>query len=127
MIRFIFQTLLVVLLGYFSHYIIPYWWGIMAAAALATIIIYGKSLSSFMAGFLGIGVLWFLLAQSLGSANQSLLSEKVAAILGLSTSFQLILITAFVGAIIGGFSALTGSLFVSMFKKVKKSNSPYYE
>ncbi|MCF6359301.1 MAG: hypothetical protein L3J29_00880 [Cyclobacteriaceae bacterium] len=126
MIRFIIQLVLVVFLSFLAQYLLP-WWGVMVGAALATIILYHKGFYSFLAGFLGVGGLWFFLANSLDSVNQSLLSGKVAALLGLSSSMQLVLATAFVGALIGGFSSLTGSLFVSMLKKEKKSNSPYFE
>ncbi|VAW27658.1 hypothetical protein MNBD_BACTEROID06-1023 [hydrothermal vent metagenome] len=126
MVRFIIQLILVIAFAYLAQFFMP-WWGAMVASALATIIMYGKGFNSFMAGFIGLGGLWFFLAQSADSANQSLLSSKVATLLGLSSSFQLILATAVIGALIGGFSALTGSLFVSMFKKEKKSNSPYFE
>ncbi|MCF6351481.1 MAG: hypothetical protein L3J06_00575 [Cyclobacteriaceae bacterium] len=126
MIRFIFQLLLVVILSYLAQFFMP-WWGAMVAAALATIIVYGKGFPSFLAGFIGLGGLWFILAQRLDSANQSLLSSKVAALLELGSSMQLILVTVLIGALIGGFSSLTGSLFVSMLKKKeKKSNSPYH-
>ncbi len=125
MIRFIIQLILVVLLSYLAQFFMP-WWGAMIAAALATIMVYSKGFSSFLAGFIGLGGLWFILAQRLDSANQSLLSSKVAALLGLGSSMQLIVVTALIGALIGGFSSLTGSLFVSMLKKEKKSNSPYH-
>ncbi len=126
MIRFAIQLILVVTLSFLAQYVLP-WWGVMAGAALATIIVYTKGFYSFLAGFSGVGGLWFFLANSLDTANQSLLSGKVAALLGLESSMQLILATALVGALIGGFSSLTGSLFASMLKKEKKSNSPYHE
>ncbi len=126
MIRFIIQLILVILLSYLAQYVLP-WWGVMVGAGLATTILYNKGFYSFFAGFLGVGGLWFFMANSLDSANQSLLSSKVATLLGLSSSMQLILATALIGALIGGFSSLTGSLFVAMLKKEKKSNSPYFE
>ncbi len=126
MIRFIIQLILVVLLAFFAQYILP-WWGVMLGAGLATTILYNKGFYSFLAGFVGVGGLWFFIANNLDSANQSLLSGKVATLLGLSSSLQLILATALIGALIGGFSSLTGNLFVSMLRKEKKSNSPYFE
>ncbi len=126
MIRFLIQLILVITLSFLAQYVLP-WWGVMAGAALATILLYHKGFYSFLAGFLGVGGLWFFLANSLDTANKSLLSGKVAALLGLESSMQLMLATALVGALIGGFSSLTGSLFVSMLKKEKKSNSPYHE
>ena len=60
MIRFILQLILVVILSYVSQWIFP-WWGVMVGAGLATILIYNKGVSSFFAGFLGVGGLWFVM------------------------------------------------------------------
>lgn len=125
MIRFIIQIVLVVMLSFLAQYILP-WWGVMIAVSLATIIVYNKGFYSFLAGFIGLGGLWLFQAQYLDSINQSLLSGKVATLLGLGSSLQLILVTALIGALMGGFSGLTGSQFVPLFKKEKKSNSPYH-
>jgi hypothetical protein len=125
MTRFILQLILVIAFSYASQFILP-WWGVMIGSALATITIFNKALSSFFAGFLGLGALWFYLAYSIDVANQSLLSGKVAALFGLDNGFQMVLITALLGAIIGGFSALTGNYFIGIFKKTKINRSPYH-
>ena len=125
MIRFIGQLILVITLSYASQYILP-WWGVMLGAALATMLVYNKGLSAFFAGFIGLGALWFYLAFSIDTANQSLLSSKVAALFSLASGFQMVLATALLGAIIGGVSALTGNYFSALFKKVKKNYSPYH-
>ncbi len=125
MIRFIGQLILVMVLSYTSQFMLP-WWGVMIGSALATILVYNKGFFSFFAGFIGLGALWFYLAYSIDNANQSLLSGKVAALFGLESGFQMVLVTALLGAIIGGFSALTGNYFIAMFKKVKKKHSPYH-
>lgn len=125
MIRFIGQLILVIVFSYASQFILP-WWGVMVASALATLLIYNKALSSFFAGFLGLGLLWFYLAYTIDTANQSLLSGKVAELFGLESGFQMVLVTALLGAIIGGISALTGNYFISIFKKTKINRSPYH-
>lgn len=125
MIRFIGQLILVITLSYISQYVLP-WWGPMVGAALATMLIFNKGLSSFFAGFIGLGTLWFYLAYSIDTANQSLLSSKVAALFSLESGFQMVLITALLGAVMGGFSALTGNYFIAMFKKTKINRSPYH-
>lgn len=125
MIRFLLQLILVIAFGYASHFMLP-WWGVMVTSALATILVYNKGISSFLAGFIGLGGLWFYLAYSIDIANQSLLSGKVAALFSLASGFQMVLVTALLGAIIGGFSALTGNYFISIFKKVKINRSPYH-
>lgn len=125
MIRFIGQLILVIAFSYASQFILP-WWGVMVGSVLATLLIYNKALSSFFAGFLGLGLLWFYLAYTIDTANQSLLSGKVAALFGLESGFQMVLVTALLGAIIGGISALSGNYFISIFKKTKINRSPYH-
>jgi uncharacterized Tic20 family protein len=65
---------------------------------------------SFLAGFLGIFILWALLATWIDIKNQSILSQKIAQVFPLGgSSFLLILITAFIGALVAGFAALSGA------------------
>lgn len=125
MIRFIVQLILVITFSYASQFILP-WWGVMASCALATLLVYNKALSSFFAGFIGLGGLWFFIAYSIDAANQSLLSGKVAALFGLANGMQILLVTALLGSIIGGVSALSGNYFIAIFKKTKINRSPYH-
>ncbi len=123
--QFIGQLILVITFSYLAPYIMP-WWGVIVGSALATLLIYNKAFSSFLAGFIGLGLLWFYLAYTIDAANQSLLSGKVAALFSLGSGFQMVLVTALLGAIIGGFSALTGNYFIAIFKKEKINHSPYH-
>ena len=125
MIKFILQLILVVAFGYVSHWLLP-WWGVMAGAALATIIIYTKAVLSFISGMLGVGGLWFTVAFTINEANNSLLSNGVAELFDLSTGMQMVLVTAFLGGLVGGLSGLTGNCFRALFKKTKKNYSPYH-
>jgi hypothetical protein len=63
-----------------------------------------------LAGFLGVFLLWGILASWIDSKNNHILSQKIAQIFPLGGSYVLlILLTAFVGALVGGFAGLTGS------------------
>lgn len=125
MIRFIIQLVLVMLLSYASQWVLP-WWGVMVGAGLATLLIYNKATSSFFAGFIGVGGLWFIMAYLIDRANDSVLSSRVAELFQLSSGTQLVMITALLGAILGGLSGLTGNYFIAIFKKTKKNYSPYH-
>ena len=85
------------------------WWSIAVAAFLIGLIISSKSFSSFTAGFLGIGILWFIMAAAIDVKTGSILTERIAALFMLPNNWSLILATAIIGGIVGGFSALTGS------------------
>jgi cell division protein FtsX len=64
-----------------------------------------KSYLSFAAGFLGIAILWLGMAYYIDSSTHSILTEKVNKLLPLNS----FLLTALIGGLIGGFSALTGA------------------
>jgi hypothetical protein len=86
------------------------WWVIVLAAAMINFIIYSKGLSSFVSGFLGIGFLWFFTALLTDINTDSILTEKVAAIFSLPSATLLVVVTAIIGGLAGGFGGLTGSL-----------------
>lgn len=126
--RFILRILLIAGLSYWAQLYLPFW----IAAVIAFVV--GFALSerrqkrsfgrkkvqrsfSFMAGFLALFLLWGGLAFFLDLENASTLSSKLSQYLlkaesGLMAGpYPLIVITALLGGLIGGFSAMTGNLF----------------
>ena len=107
--KFIITTLLIALLSFVSGLYLP-WWGFALAAFLVSALIPQRPGVSFLAGFLGLFILWTLLSWSMDAPNNSILSQKIAVLLNLGGStVLLILITALIGALVGGGAALTGS------------------
>jgi len=86
------------------------WWSFVVTNIIIAIALPIKPLQSFIAGALGVGALWAGLAFGIDLANNHILSTKVAQILPLGGSYiALILVTAIVGALLGGLASLTGS------------------
>jgi len=86
------------------------WWIIAVVAFVVAALIQQHPLRSFLAGFLALFILWGSQAFLLDNQNQHLLATKVASILPLGGSYiALILVTAFVGGLVSGMSALTAS------------------
>ena len=86
------------------------WWSFVVTNLIIAIALPIKPLQSFIAGALGVGALWAGLALGIDLANNHILSSKVAQILPLGGSYiALIIVTAFVGALLGGLASLTGS------------------
>jgi hypothetical protein len=86
------------------------WWSFVVTNLIIAIALPIKPLQSFIAGALGVGALWAGLAFGIDSANNHILSTKVAQILSLGGSYiALIAVTALVGALLGGLASLTGS------------------
>ena len=86
------------------------WWSFAITSLIVAISVYQKPGKAFFSGFLGLFLLWAGMAFLKDSANNHILSTKVAQILPLGGSyFVLILITGIVGGLVSGLAALTGS------------------
>jgi hypothetical protein len=108
--KFIIVVLLTALLGFAAPLYFS-WWSFAVCSFIITLLIRQKPLIAFLATFLGLFLLWGIMAMMLDNANHHLLSQKIAMILPLhGSSFLLIVITAFIGGLVSGFSGLTGSL-----------------
>src|SRR5262245_25192290 len=86
------------------------WWIIAIASFLIALLVYQRPGRAFLAGALGVFLLWGLMASWIDMKNESVLSRKIAELLPLGgNSFLLIIVTATIGAVVGGFGALSGS------------------
>jgi hypothetical protein len=107
--RFLLSILLIAVLGFIAGLFLP-WWSIAIVAFLVLILLPQGLGRSFLAGFLGIFMLWFLIALVQDVKNDHILSRKVAELFKLGpASILLIIITALVGGLVAGFAAMSGS------------------
>ena len=117
--KFITTTFLIALLSLLSGLYLA-WWGFAFAAALVTILIPLRAGWAFLSGFAGVFLLWGLLAFLADHNNGHILSNRMAGLLHFGSSYLVILATALIGALIGGFAALTGSLFKGLLKPAEE-------
>ncbi len=109
--------LLTALLSFVSGIYFP-WWSLAIAAFLVAILVHQKAGKAFLAGFLGVFLLWACLAWWIDIKNNGVLSKKMAQLLPAGGStLVLILLTAFIGALVGGLGAMTGSFLRSSGKR----------
>ncbi|HEY4208420.1 MAG TPA: hypothetical protein VGM31_16455 [Puia sp.] len=107
--KFVISILLIALLSFLSGLYMP-WWGCALAAFLVSALIQQRPGLAFLAGFTALFLLWAGLSWSMDAPNNGILSTKIAQILPLGgSSLALILVTALIGALVGGLAALTGS------------------
>lgn len=86
------------------------WWSFAISSFLVSIAIHQKPGKAFLSGFLGLFLLWAGMALLKDSANDHVLSVKVAQLLFKTGSFAvLVLVTGIVGGLVSGLAALTGS------------------
>ena len=105
--KFITKIIFIILLAWVAEIYLP-WWSIAAAAAVGGFLL--KSKANFLAGFLAIAVLWLVKALLIDMSAAVPLADKVSKVLLVNSKALLMLVTALLGGLVGGFGALTGSL-----------------
>ena len=107
------SIILTALLAFVVGLYLP-WWSLAIASFLVAVLVHQKAGKAFLGGFLGVFLLWGGLAWWIDMKNDGLLSAKVATLLKLGgNSLLLILVTAFTGALVAGFGAMSGSFLRS--------------
>ena len=122
--KFLIQMIVVAILAYLGQFLGP-WWIVFIAAGLAGLLLKNKGVASFFAGFFGVALLWLAQAWWIDMANESILSTRIALLFSLNSSMLLMLITALVGGLCGGFGSLTGKLLAALFVKKRERHTVY--
>jgi hypothetical protein len=114
--KYLVCILLTALLSFVSGLYLP-WWSVAFAAFIVSALIRQKPFMSFLSGFLGVFLLWEILAWWIDTMNESILSQKVAQILPLGgSSVLLIFLSSLIGALVGGFAGLAASYLPKWFE-----------
>ncbi len=115
--KFLIQAIAIALLCFILELFLPWYCIAIGAFAMGYLL---RSNADFLAGFLGIAVLWFAKAWIMDAASTTELADKVAHIFPLGHTAFLFLLTSVLGGLVGGFASLTGSL---LHKDKKKSST----
>ncbi len=111
--NFLKQLLATIIFSLVLQYFLP-WWTLMLGA-MAAGYLYGKDgFAAFGAGFLGVALLWAIASMILDAQTQSILTNKVALLFPTKTPALLLVLTALVGGLPGGFAGLTGAMMKRM-------------
>src|SRR5579863_5820673 len=102
LIKFLVNTFLIALLCFAGGLFLPNW--VIAPIAFAvTLLIPMRPMLAFLSGFTALFLLWGGLALAANLANEGILATRIAWLLPLNGSpHLLILVTAFLGALVGG-------------------------
>ena len=107
--KFLDATVLTAIFSFITGLYLP-WWGIAIAAFLVALLVNQKAFPAFLAGCLGVFILWAGLAWWIDMKNNGVLSKKIAQVLPLGgNTLLLILVTGLIGGLVGGLAALSGS------------------
>jgi hypothetical protein len=95
------------------------WWSIAIAGFIAGALFIQKPGKAFLNGFFGIFALWSAVSLYIYVVNEGLLAERLADIFSLPHGLLVVLLTALIGGICGGLSAVTGNLLRIIIDKQK--------
>jgi len=107
--RFIFSVILIVLLSAVAEYFLP-WWSCAVVCFLVALFVQQGGGRAFLMGFCGVGILWLIAALIHDIPNEHILSTRMAALFHLPNYSLFIVVTVFVGGLVGGLSAWAGAL-----------------
>lgn len=120
--KFIARLILISLFALLMAQFLP-WWSIIFCSAFMAFVLPGSNINAFISGFLGIGLLWMIVAWTLDVEANSILSSKVVQLLPrVNDPAMLVVLTGVLGGVVGGFSAFTGNSFRQIFIKKKKAS-----
>ena len=103
--KFIIQIISTIAASFLMQYFLP-WWTMALGAFVIGYAVGNNGYLAFLAGLLGVGLLWLGMSLFIDIATHSILTGKVNQLLPVNS----FLLTALVGGLVGGFAALTGSL-----------------
>lgn len=113
--KFVVSILLTVLLSFVVCLYLP-WWSIAVASFIVPLFIIQKSYLAFLSGFIALFLLWGTLALWISTENNHLLAHKISMLVIKSDSPLLLIgLSALIGAVVAGLSALSGSLFRRLY------------
>ena len=104
--KFLIQVLFTIVLCGVLQFFLP-WWTLAIGAFAVAFLLDNKGFPAFFAGFLAIAILWLSAAAYISIVTDSILTTKLNQLLPINS----FVITALIGGLVGGFGALTGSLF----------------
>jgi hypothetical protein len=109
--------LIILILSYVGSLFLP-WWIVAVAAFLAALFVGKKSGSAFLSGFAAVFVLWVVWALVKSIPNDNILASRVVQLFPLPNYWIWVLIvTGFVGGLVGGMGALSGVMVKKVFAK----------
>lgn len=109
--KFLVSILLTALLSFAFGLYLPWWSLAIAAFVVAALIPLHPGLS-FASGFLALLLLWGIMAWMISTSNDHILAHRMSqVILKKDAPGMLAMTTALIGALVGGFAALSGRMF----------------
>lgn len=110
----IIATILLIMLTWIGHLFLPWWYVSVLAFAYCAMVPYRLGIFAFLSAFTAVGVVWLVQVYLIDTGNESILSTRMASLMGFEKSTLIILFTSFIGALLGGLFGICGHTFRKM-------------
>ncbi len=117
--REIFAFIVILILGFIAQLFIPIWWIIAPVCFLIGLTFIDETKDAIVIGFFSVFVLWGLFALVKSFQNDFILLNRMSELLPGNSNMLVILLTAFIGGLLGLFSTTSG-YFMKTFNAQKK-------
>lgn len=107
-------SLFILVLAFLLNLVLP-WWSIALPGLVLGYYFQKPAWPSFGWGFLALFLLWAGQALYIHSANEGLLSTRIAEMLQMNSPYWVILITGVLGGLVSGMATMCGS-YISEFR-----------
>lgn len=98
----------------------PFWWWIIPVPMVFGILLAKSGWKGFRTGMLSAGLLWLGWSLYMMLGGSDIVAKRIAVMMGVSSPWILVLITALSAAIVAGFSGSTGYFLQATFFKKKQ-------
>ena len=99
------------------------WWTLFIPAIVLGAVFFERSFQAFLIGFFSLFAAWAIQVIYIDIANESILSGRIAEMIGVNQGWIVILITSFIGGLIGGMGTMLGSQFRQLVRPEKAHTS----
>jgi len=116
--RLLISILITALLACLTSWLFAAWWMIAVIPFLVAIVSKQKPGQAFISGMLAIALLWLILIVKTDTANERILSSRMAQLFGLGHILFLI-VNVVLGALVGGLGGWSGASMRKIYREKK--------
>ncbi|MEP2026880.1 MAG: hypothetical protein ABJH98_08845 [Reichenbachiella sp.] len=120
---FLFRLILISVVTYLLALVAP-WWSAILCAAVITFFLPGNNFNAFLSGFMGVGLIWMVMAWKVDVETNSIMSQKMVELFPVDEVNMLIIISGVIGGLAGALGAFSGNSFRQIF--IKKKEKSFY-
>ena len=111
--KVVISALIIGVAAYFGQSFGPWWSGILISLIVAATA-QMRTVRAFLAGFIGLGLMWGISAYIMDSNNAGIMSSRIGELFGGISGNGMVIITCLTGAILGGLGSATGASAMKM-------------